>query len=171
MSAILRYFGIAALTFGATVPLQASPPVSGFEDCPVVADHELDQMRGGFDTSNGGLPLSFSFGIDRATFLNGELVSTTTVAIPIFTSAMDAKGAQTVMLNTTNLIQNGPGNSFALPSVRDLPTSVMTVIQNTLDNQVISNATVINASVTSRDFIRSLAVQTSLNQMVFSSLR
>ena len=171
MSSMLRYFGITALTFGATAPLQASPSVSGFEDCPVVADHELDQMRGGFDASNGGPSLSFSFGIERATFLNGELVSTTTVAIPTYPSVMDAKVAQTVISSTTNIIQNGLGNSFALPSVRNLPTAVTTVIQNTLDNQVISNATVINASVTSRNFINSLAIQTSLNQMVFRSLR
>lgn len=170
-SLILRSIGIAALTCGVVSGLQAATSMPGFEDYPVVADRELDQMRGGFETRNGALQLSFSFGIERATFLNGELVATTTLAIPTFPVAFNSLGGGATAFNPVNVIQNGPGNVFALPSVRDLPTSVLTVIQNTLDNQVIGNVTVINASVTSRDFLRSLTIQSSLNQTLFNSLR
>lgn len=136
----------------------------------MISDTELDQMRGGFDTNAGGLPLSFTFGIERATFLNGQLVSTTTISIPTFPLATNAQGQDPVGFNPINVIQNGSGNVFALPSIQNLPASVMTIIQNSLDNQVIGNATVINASITSRDFLRSLDVQSMLNQMVFRSV-
>lgn len=122
MSPILRVVSLAALIFGGMGTLHAADPFSGFEDCPVVTDSDLDQMRGGFETSTGGLPLSVTFGIEHATYLNGQLVST------------------------------------------------MTLIQNNQDNQVIGNVAIINASITSRDFLRSLAVQTSLNQMNFRSV-
>jgi len=145
--------------------LHAAHPISGFEDCPVVADSELDQMRGGFETNTGGLPLSFTFGIERATFLNGQLVSTTTIAIPTFTFTLNAQGAGAADsgFNPINVIQNGAGNVIALSNIQNMPASVMTIIQNSLDNQVIGNTTVINASITSRDFLRSLATQSLLN--------
>ncbi|MES1982320.1 MAG: hypothetical protein V4443_07580, partial [Pseudomonadota bacterium] len=116
-------------------------------------------------TSNG-LPLSFSFGIERATFVNGQLVSTTTIAIPDSANTAVPIGN----FNPVTVIQNGAGNVFSLQGMQNLPGSVMTVIQNSLDNQVIGTTTVINASVTSRGFLNSLAVQSALNQMVFKSL-
>ena len=168
MSPILRVVSLAALVFGGMGTLHAADPFSGFEDCPVVADSDLDQMRGGFEMSSGGSPLSFTFGIERATFLNGQLVSTTTIAIPTF-SSVNAQGLAAAVFSPI-VIQNGAGNEFLLQSIPNLPTSAMTVIQNSLDNQVIGNATVINASITSRDFLRSLAAQSSLNHMVFRSV-
>ncbi len=165
MSPILRIASAAVFIFGSMGTLQAADLISGFEDYPVVADSELEQLRGGFDTSSGALPLSFTFGIERATFLNGQLVSTTTIAIP--TLPLNDPGVLPADFNPINVIQNGPGNVFSLPGVQNIPGSIMTVIQNSLDNQVIGNTTVINASVTSRDFLRSLSVQTLLNQMNF----
>jgi len=146
---ILRVVSLAALFFGGIGTLHAAHPISGFEDCPLVADSELDQMRGGFETSSGGLPLSFSFGIERTTYQydqNGQLVYTTTIDMPNLTSALNAQGAQ------------------------NWPASVMTMIQNSKDNQTIGVVTTINASITSRDFLRSLAAQSSLNQMNFRSV-
>lgn len=168
MSPILRVVSLAALVFGGMGTLHAADPFFGFEDCPVVADSDLDQMRGGFETSSGGLPLSFTFGIERQTYLNGQLVSTTTIAIPTFPSA-NTQGVAAAVFSPI-VIQNGPGNEFSLQGISNLPTSAMTVIQNSLDNQVIGNTTVINASITSRDFLRSLAAQSSLNHMVFRSV-
>lgn len=166
MSSIFKVVSVAALACVSTS--YAASPISGFDDYPVVADIELSQMRGGFETNNNGLPLSFTFGIERATFLNGQLVSTTTLAIPTQPSALNAQGGGATGLNSITYINNGGGNFFSPPSIK--PGSQMTLIQNSLDNQVIGNATVINASVTSRNFIRSLDIQSSLNQMVFRSL-
>lgn len=166
---MLRVVSVAALIFGGMGTLQAAHPISSFDDCPVVSDSELDQMRGGFESSASGLPLSFTFGIERATFLNGQLVSTTTFAIPTFPFALNAQGTISTEFNSINVIQNGAGNIFSLPGMQNMPASVMTIIQNSLDNQVIGNTTVINASITSKDFLKSLDVQTMLNNMVFRS--
>jgi hypothetical protein len=160
-----KTLGVAVLC-AAACPLYAA----GFDGWPAAADEDLDQMRGGFASSNNGVPLSFSFGIERATFLNGQLVSTTTIAIPTL-PYVNNSAAATADFSPVTVIQNGSGNFFNLQGAHNLPTSVMTVIQNSLDNQVIGNATVINASVTSRAFLNSLAVQSVLNQMMFKSLR
>ena len=50
------------------------PAPAGFG--PVAEAERLDQVRGGFTTPNG---LQFSFGIERAVYVNGDLVATTTL--------------------------------------------------------------------------------------------
>ena len=169
MSPIFKFLSIATLALGVASTSLAVPVASGFEGFPVLADRELDQMRGGFETASSGLPLSFSFGIERASFVNGQLVASSTLVISSLPEAMNNGGAVVTGFDPITVIQNGAGNSFTLPSMSNLPTQVMTLIQNTLDNQVISNITVINASITSKDFLRSLAIQNSLNRMTFSS--
>lgn len=171
MIRILEILVAAVLALGGAGDLYAARTDSGFEDCPMLSDSELDELRGGFEVASGGsLPLSFTFGIERATFVNGQLVSTTTIAIPTFPLPQNAVAASAMDFSPINVIQNGSGNVFSLQNLQNLPASVMTVIQNSLDNQVIGNLTVINASITSRDFLRSLAVQEALNQMVFRSV-
>jgi hypothetical protein len=165
MSSIFKVISVAALACGVVSASYAASPISG--DFPVVADSDLDQMRGGFETSSNGSSLSFTFGIEKATFLNGQLVSTTTIPIPTLSSALNAQGGGATGSNSITYINSGGGNFFSPPSMA--PGSQMTVIQNSLDNQVIGNATVVNASVTSLNFIKSLVVQSSLNQMIFSS--
>jgi hypothetical protein len=169
MSPLIKILGVSILAISVMEPARAFEDVSGFEGFPVVADRELDQMRGGFETASGGLPLSFSFGIEQASFVNGQLVSTSTLAIPSLPAAMNGGGVALTGFAPITIIQNGAGNTFALPGISSLSTQVMTVIQNTLDNQVIRNETVINVSVTSSDFLRSLALQNSLNRATFSS--
>lgn len=169
MSSLFRILGVSILAMGVMEPACALEEVfSGFEGFPVVADRELDQMRGGFETASGGLPLSFSFGIERASFVNGQLVATSTLVIPSL-SELNGGTVRAAGMDPVTVIQNGAGNTFALPGIRDLPSQFMTLIQNTLDNQTISNVTVINASVTSSNFLRSLALQNSLNRVTFSS--
>ncbi|MDP1634270.1 MAG: hypothetical protein Q8L69_06270 [Gallionellaceae bacterium] len=168
MFPLLKILGVSMLAIGLMEPARAFENISGFEEFPVVADRELDQMRGGFETASGGLPLSFSFGIERVSFVNGQLVATSILAIPSL-AELNSGAARAAGLDPITVIQTGPGNTFARPGIRDLPSQFMTLIQNTLDNQAISNVTVINASATSRDFLRSLALQNSLNRMTFSS--
>lgn len=63
------------------------------------------------------------------------------------------------------VIQIGPGNTFTPPSATNLPSGTMAVIQNTLDNQVIRNMTIINATLASRELIRSMALNSILNRI------
>ena len=61
------------------------------------------------------------------------------------------------------------GNSVATGSIS--PTSIGTVIQNTLDGQKIQNMTVINATVNSLGLLRSMNLGASLRGAVIDSLR
>jgi hypothetical protein len=78
-----------------------------------VSDDALDDMRGGFDFGGG---LVLNFGIDRAVYINGALVTSTSIT---FNNLSDLKPEQLALLNkyapVVNLIQNGPGNTFQPP--------------------------------------------------------
>lgn len=141
-----------------------------FEDCRVATAEELGEMRGGFDLSAGGLHLSFS--IERVTFINGELVATTSLGLPSLNTLGNQAGALAGNFNPITLVQNGPNNNFTLPAGLNLSsTALTTVIQNTLDNQAISNMTILNTTLNSQALLRAITVTSSLNQMLNSSIR
>jgi hypothetical protein len=154
----------------------------------------LDDVRGGFDM-NG---ISFTIGIERAVYINGNLVATnvlnvkdlqSTVGGTSMASALPANSAtmagsvqngtankvqvsqnsQQVSSGSLGVIQNGPGNNVA-PQVIQNPTA--TVIQNSLNNQTIQNVTTINANVVnSMPTVRALSIQNAIQYGIVSSLR
>jgi hypothetical protein len=86
------------------------------------------------------------------------------------TSAPHATGTKAPVLTAEQLVvQVGRGNTFNLSGVANLPAAA-TVIQNTLDNQVISSFTFINASVRALDLARSMSrgalVSDALNRSI-----
>jgi len=123
-----------------------------------VSDHKLDDLRGGFDPGNG---LLVSFGISRVVYINGDLVTQTTLDFGRLTDLTPAQATQiSKQLASLNLVQNGPGNSF---QPQQNGTSFGTVIQNTLDNQHIVNETVINATSNAAGMIKNLNMQSTIN--------
>lgn len=129
-----------------------------------MSEQGLDLVRGGFTAPNG---LQVSFGIERAVYINGSLVTTTTLNL----APGQAEGAQIQMPSAGQfaLIQNGAGNTV-MPgaiSAQALPT----VIQNTLDGQKIQNLTVINATVNSLQVLKGLQLQSAVTSAVIDSLR
>ena len=131
-----------------------------------LADEQLEQVRGGFEAANG---LMISFGIERAVYINGELVTTTSLTMSdrgtVSTGQAGAVGVNTAGMT---LIQNGPGNTFlATPSA----SSIGTVIQNTLNNQKIQNVTAVNAVVNSAQIFKGLSLQSTLSNALTSALR
>jgi len=88
------------------------------------SDSELDQLRGGFTLANG---VNVDFSLDRATYLNGALVASTSFQLP----------------GNASLFQNGDLNRA--PEMTG--PALGSVIQNNLDNQVIRNMTNINIAV------------------------
>ena len=127
--------------------------MGGMDSNPVhawqaVSEDKLDDMRGGFDVpSLAGLRISF--GIDRAVYVNGDLVASASVNIPDV-ARMTATQAQQLasVVNTVNLVQNGP-NNVAPPDVAAGAAAAATVIQNSLNNQTLQAVTTINAAVNS----------------------
>lgn len=143
----------------------ASGP-SPFGDQEVaISETSLDRVRGGFS----GDGLNISFGIERAVYINGALVTTTTLNVSDLGRITAGRATAALDIGTIALIQNGAGNSVAAGTISS--SSIGTVIQNTLDGQKIQNLTVINATANSLGVLRNLNLQSSLRGAVIDSLR
>ncbi|MDN5940515.1 MAG: hypothetical protein L0H94_01420 [Nitrospira sp.] len=126
-----------------------------------VSEAALDHMRGGFQSNQNGPVMSF--GIEKSVWVNGQLVTSTVLNIP---DLMKLDGDQN---QTFTHIQTGDGNTLP-PGMALLPTD-MTVLQNTLDNQILRDQTIINATVESLDWARSLALGDALSQATVGAIR
>lgn len=124
-----------------------------------VADRTLDSLRGGFDAGGG---LLVHFGITRALYVNGDLVTQTTLD---FGRIGDLTPAQATQLGrqmaALNLVQIGPGNHVE-PQATGGAFGI--VIQNTLDNQHIANQTVIDARSNALGLVKALNLQSTLDE-------
>ena len=155
----LHTIGIEHEDFNAGIPVASEKtPAPALSQWSAVDANTLDDMRGGFDTP---LQLKLSFGIERAVYLNGALVTTTSFNLPgLGSMTPENQSALSVASGTVSLLQNGPGNSFALsPAATPLAA---TVIQNTLNNQSIQGLTTINATANSLELLRSSGFQAVL---------
>lgn len=140
---------------------------SGMTGWTAVSSDDLDQMRGGFDLGNG---LEASFGIERAVYVNGNLVTSTSFNIPDISHITTAQAtAMQDALGTLSLTQIGPNNTFDPPKVPG-QTTAATVIQNSLSNQNIQSITTINASVNSLNVFRQANFQNALQQAQLQSI-
>lgn len=155
------------MVFMLTLCGQAMTPVMAFEQIEhvrqwmPVSEAVLDHMRGGFQSSPNGPVLAF--GIERTVFLNGQLVSSTVLNIP---DLMQLAGNSSRVFT---LVQTGSGNAVT-PGTAALP-ALMTVLQNSLDNQTIQQQTVMNATVGALGWTRSLALGNALSQATIGTIR
>ncbi|MEO8935257.1 MAG: hypothetical protein ABI277_17595 [Burkholderiaceae bacterium] len=142
--------------------------LSGLQGSRVaLADSRLAEMRGGFETDAG---LKISFGIERAVYINGSLVTSTSLNVADL-SKLTAGQVQTMGLDrsTLGIIQSGPNNTFSPGQLSS--SSVATVIQNTLNDQKIQGITQINATVNSLDLIRKSSIQQNIQSALADSIR
>lgn len=99
----------------------------------------LDEMRGGFSTADGTL---LSFGIERAVYVNGELMATTRVQIPDIARMTAEQANDLARFNDGVVVQVGDANTFEpVGGLNGL------VIQNSLDGQDIRALTTVNVGV------------------------
>ncbi len=163
-------------------PALAAPPT---EDRVwlAVADQTLDGLRGGFSMGDG---LMVSFGISRAVFINGALITETSFNVGRVADLTPAQATQlSQKLETLSLVQNGPGNSFASgpsstttssptatgPTVTAIAGSATgTLIQNSLNNQQIRYQTIINASSNGLGMVRSVNLHSTLADAIQQSI-
>lgn len=135
--------------------------------CRLLADSELDTLRGGFFDDQS---LKISFGIERLVSIGDQLVAVTKLTIPELTAVNQASASQPRVERLPNIVlQSGTGNTAPLP--RELPVSGLTLIQNSLDNQMIRNATQLNVVVNGLEVARSLSLSSSMQQSLINSLR
>lgn len=66
------------------------------------------------------------------------------------------------------VVQNGPGNTVAA-SAAAIPLA--TYVQNTLNNQLIRNETIIQATSSGLSLVKSLNLQTTLNDSINNAIR
>jgi hypothetical protein len=151
-----RFAGVAlalAASGACAQPLQ----VAGEQWWPV-ATRELDVMRGGFTLAGG---LAVSFGLERLVEVNGNVVAQTSLRIPDL-GHMTAEQAQQARdaLSAVKLIQVGSGNIYNSSAPGQMLGG--TVIQNSLDGQVIRSQTVISGSVNSLSLLNEIGFQRTL---------
>ena len=157
-----------AWTRPAADPADAALTASPFGRATVaVRPERLDDVRGGFTTAEG---LKISFGIERAVYVNGSLVATSSLNVSELgkiTAGRDAGGA--LPASAAAVVQNGAGNTFHTGPVS--ATALGTVIQNTLNDQRIEGVTVINATVNSLGLLRSIDTQAAIRGAIVDTLR
>jgi len=132
----------------------------------------LDEVRGGFELE--GSSLKFTIGIERAVYINGNLVATNVLNLKDLQSSAggtSVAGALPAAAPSGALVvQNGPaGSNYVAPQVAQNPTA--TVIQNSLDGQKIQAVTTVNASVNSLQTVRAMSVANAIQYGIVSSLR
>lgn len=147
-----------------------------------VGDQTLDSLRGGFSMGDG---LMVSFGISRAVYINGALITETTLNVGRMADITPAQATQlSQKLATLSLVQNGPGNTFASgpstttsnpgatgPTVNAIAGSTTgTLIQNSLNNQQIRFQTIINANSNGLGMVRSTNLNSTLTEAIQQSI-
>lgn len=224
MMGLLGLFGSAAAAHAheSTEP----PQPQSVEDLGTpVSSEKLADVRGGFDIGDG---LQVSFGIERAIYVDGNLVTYTSVNIPdiahittqqamALASALRTIDVQVGQGNTSNassttskqsalgnvasnlspslqsnsVIPNSVGSFSTIPgmttaSSNTQPVAVLvssaldaspmlqpnaaTVIQNTVDNQIITSLTTLNVAVNTLNSMRTSGVQQALQAAQIQAL-
>lgn len=132
------------------------------------SDRTLDKMRGGFDLGAG---LMVSFGISRAVYINGQLITSTTFQIGDLTSLTPPQAAalsQQISTQTqAQVVKNGPGNTVEL-NVGTVPLA--TYIQNTVNNQTIRSQTIIDVTSNGMGMIKGMNLQATINEAVANAI-
>lgn len=129
---------------------------------PALHDTALDTIRGGFETDAG---LRISFGIERAVYVNGNLVTTTRLNLAALAVASGGVIAPQIGVDAAAaLIRNGPNTTVAT-------TNFTSIVQNALDGQAIQAITTINATVNSLGVLTRGVDQSAIQQALNGSMR
>jgi hypothetical protein len=151
---------IALLLAGAAFATQALAGAQGdpFSAANAVEPSTLDALRGGFTTDSG---LTVTLGLERIVTINGAVAEHSTLDLGELGGLTSGRTTLSPdALGQLRLIQNGAGSQFAVQMGAN--TLGGTVIQNTLNDQLIRNQTIINASVNARGMLQALNFQSTL---------
>lgn len=158
--AYMTWIVCALLVSGVTWPGQTQARGDRLgNDWVAMTPQKLDRMRGGFVLPSG---LLVSFGIERAVFVNGEMVATANFNVPNVASITPDQAQGLTGLQDTLLVQVGEGNTFVPSGQGGI------VIQNTLNNQDIRVLTTLDIGANTlgmfQDLNASAALQDALNK-------
>lgn len=140
-------------------------PATLFDAANAVDGATLDQARGGFLTPDG---LLVTLSLERLVSINGNIVERTDMQLgDIGKLARGEAQIAREALGELRLIQNGEVRTMAGDASNLLGG---TVIQNTLNDQMIRNQTSINATVNTAGMLRALNFGTSLNNALSTAV-
>ena len=109
--------GVLGLLAGVAVAV-----IDPFANRQALNDEQLDSLRGGYESAQG---LVFSFGIERAVVVNGELLATTRLVIDNFGALLAGQpGALTVVTET---VVQGPPAPTSVAAAPSSPSAVQAV--------------------------------------------
>jgi hypothetical protein len=149
----------------ATASASGAPPAQDTADWTPVGAEVLAETRGGFVLDSG---LAVSFGLERLVSLNGTVVSRMLLQVPDVSRLTAEQARQTrEALSAVKLIQAGNDNIYLQSTPGQ--TQGATVIQNSLNDQVIRAQTVITASVNSLALLQALRLERSLVEAIAGS--
>jgi hypothetical protein len=162
LPALLALAGLAMADPGApAADMQPDP----FDPVHAVAGATLDAARGGFVTADG---LVVRLGLERLVTINGNVVERTEMQLgDLGKLASGQGGISSEALGQLRLIQNGDVRAVT-PDAATLLGG--TVIQNTLNDQLINNRTSINATVNTAGMLRALNFGTNLNNALSTAV-
>lgn len=161
--------GVAVLVLnGAINKLNAeesttNDPLANWE---VVSLTELAELRGGFVTSLGR---EISIGIERAVVVNGEAQLTYTANFADYSGNMSNHGNSAE--DMVSIVQIGENNIVTEDVMHALSGGFSTLLQNSLDNQVIKNITTFNVELRDHGINQSSQLGDLINYQIVQSLR
>ena len=143
--------------------LATAAPV--FDAANAVDSATLDEARGGFLTPSG---LVVTLGLERLVTINGNVVERTEMQLGDIGKLARGEGAiSRDALGQLRLIQTGDVRTMAGNAANLLGG---TVIQNSLNDQMIRNQTSINATVNTAGMLRALNFGASLNNALSTAV-
>lgn len=157
----------------AGLALLASPSASAVDwnNLQPVSDDRLASLRGGFEFAPG---LNMSFGIERAVFINGELITTSRLNSGVGNVSASSAPSSTRLVPTSaplqsgnTLILNNGGQAVQLRGT----TGLITGVQNSLNNQLIQVRTTIDANLSSLTQLRTQMFAESFRQSTIDAVR
>ena len=170
LSLLLAFPGVQAAGNPPGDPAGGSPAAdaspSPFSAANAVGSAVLDAARGGFLLADG---LSVRLGIERMVTINGDVVERSELKLgDIGKLAQGHARVSRETLGELRLIQNGVASAVR----GDADTSMLgaTIIQNTLNEQLINNRTTINATVNTAGTLRLLHFAEGLNNALSTAV-
>lgn len=169
---ILTWLGhVLSLILGVSLTVgsvYAAEPADPLNNLAVIPDQELAKMRGGFITADG---LEVSLGFQQLVMINGVLKTTLNMDLTGLGGNSNGQGSALDQNKMIQLIQNGNHNSVSPDIAKNFSAGALTLIQNSLDTQLIQNFNVLNVDVSKFSQFRSNALGQSLNLELVRSLR
>jgi hypothetical protein len=159
---------LAGIFFLAGV-LPASAGQYVLADRQTVTNPELDAMRGGYVTDSG---FQISLGITKAVFVDGVLQTLSSLNIPDLANRRHADTV-TIVQNSGSQILGQQGNQVSDPQAGGLTiltNNGLTVIQNSLNQQVIQHKTIVDVTTNSVSVVRQMNTTSHIRQQFINML-